>query len=121
MNSGLKSFLRISDHFSCYSLEAILPNFFMGNFSKTNTAIICKLKLTNQLQLAIPANSPLQLITLCWLVSLQGHNSYRYFIYSSGLMLKSKKFVHLCLTTVNTFWKYFCLFIRAVNSSFRAD
>lgn len=44
MNSGLKSFLRTFDHFSCYSLEAILPYFFMGNLSKTNNAIICKLK-----------------------------------------------------------------------------
>jgi len=29
----------------------------MTSLNKTNTAIICKLKLTNQLQLAIPANS----------------------------------------------------------------
>lgn len=57
LSSGLKSCLGTFDRFSCDSLKANLLHFFTGNLSKTNTAIICKLKLSNHLQLALPNNS----------------------------------------------------------------
>lgn len=57
MSSGLKSSSGTSEHFSCYSLKADLLHVFTRNLSKTNTAIVCKLKLSNHLQLALPTNS----------------------------------------------------------------